>query len=132
MWPWLPFVCLFSVAQLFLALAVLVRLIPAFARFMRLCLRAFFILSYRLYALVLWPIATPLKKYLGLNILAGLWRVLATVGLSLGVGLALVVITHGPLTGWIVALFVLHGLIVGLVWDEIEHPSDLQLGAKIQ
>jgi len=125
-------VCLFSLAQCFIALALLLRFLPATAKFARFCLRGLLILSFRWYRLLLTQIAPFLKRLVGIDILAGIARVGATILLSLLQGFVLLFLLHWPIAVWNVGLFVLHGLLVGLAWDEMEHPGDLQMGAHIQ
>jgi hypothetical protein len=108
------------------------RLFPTIARFLRACLRGFLILSYRFYALLLMPIAQFSKRHLGIDILSGLGRIVVTVSLSLVMGVLFLLLTNGQLTGWIVVFIVLHGLVVGIIWDDIQYPGELQLGTKIQ
>jgi hypothetical protein len=125
-------ICLFSLAQCFIAFALLLRFLPATAKFARVCLRGMVILSFRLYRLVLTPLAPFIQHYTGLDILSGLARVVATTLLSLGQGLVLLVVLHGPMALWSIGLFIVHGLVIGLAWDELEQPGDLQMGAHIQ
>ena len=124
--------CCVSIILVFLSLAALLRLLPVLLNAIRLGLRAILILSYRLYALVLTRVAPEVEERLGFDILTGIPRLVATVLLSLVSGLLFVTITHLPLTAWIWVLLVLHGLAVGLAWDEIAQPGGLQLGGRVQ
>ena len=124
--------CCFSIILVFLSLAALLRLLPVLLNAIRLGLRAILILSYRLYALVLTRVAPRVEEQLGIDILTGIPRLVATVLLSLVLGLSFVALSHLPLTGWIWVLLVFHGLAVGLAWDEIAQPGGLQLGGRVQ
>jgi len=76
--------------------------------------------------------APIVQQRLNINILAGPSRVIASLLLSLILGLLFLLLTDLPMTGWSIGLSLLHGLSVGLAWDEIEKPGGLQLGVKIQ
>lgn len=125
-------ICLFSLAQVLIALALLLRFLPALVKFARLCLRGFLILSFRLYRLLLKPIAPVVQRYVGVDILSGMARVVATLLLSLVLGFVLLLVMQWPVAIWNIGLFALHGLLVGLAWDEMEHPSDLRMGVNSQ
>jgi len=113
-------------------LAALLRLLPQFLKLIRLGLRGFLILSFRFYHLLLTRIAPVIQQCLNINVLTVHLRVVASLLLSLILGLVFLFLTSLPVTGWSVGLSVLHGLSVGLAWDEIEKPGGLQLGVKIQ
>jgi len=124
--------CLFSVAWLLLSLGIIIRLLPRLFKLVRHLIRGILIVSYRLYAMILSPVAPVLEQRLGINILAGFSRVIATSFLSLLFGLPLVWLATGSVLGFASMLLIIHGLVVGVVWKEIEEPGDLQLGAKIK
>lgn len=124
--------CLASMILVFLSIAALLRLLPQFLKLIRLGLRGFLILSFRFYHLLLTRIAPVIQQCLNINVLTVHLRVVASLLLSLILGLVFLFLTSLPVTGWSVGLSVLHGLSVGLAWDEIEKPGGLQLGVKIQ
>lgn len=122
--------CLFSLSLLFFSLAAMLRLLPNFLHLVRLGLRGLLILSFRLYYLLFRRMAAPVKQRLNINILSDHWRVIFSVLFSLVLGLFFLLLTGWPVTGWGIGLTLLHGLCVGLAWDEIENPAGLQLGAR--
>jgi hypothetical protein len=124
--------CLFSPAVFFFSLAALLGLLPAFARFLRVCFRATLILSYRLYALILTLVAPVSERWLGVDPLAGWPRVIATLLLSLVMGGSILALTPLTLSAVTLGLILAHGLGVGLAWDEIANPGGLQLGARLR
>ena len=124
--------CCLSVVLVLIGIAGVLRLLPAMLPLIRLGLRALLILSYRLYALVLHRLAPDFERGLGVDVLTGFARVAATLLLSLFIGLAFFALTQAPVTIWNTGLFLLHGLVVGWVWDGIEEPDDLLLGVKIR
>jgi len=124
--------CMFTIAWLFLSLGILVRLLPRIWGLFRRVVRGMIILSFRLYFLILTHLAPFFDRRLGQNILSGLPRVCATTALSLLLGLPLLMVATGGVPGLGLVLLIIHGASVGLAWDEIHTPGDLQLGAKIQ
>ncbi len=124
--------CLVSLSLVFLSLAALLRLLPRLLHLIGRCLRGLLILSFRLYRLLLTRIAPPLQRRLRVDILDGPARLIASVVLSLALGALVLVLSRFRVTAWSIVLWLLHGLFVGLAWDEIEEPGGLRLGAKIQ
>lgn len=124
--------CIFSLIQFFLSLAIVFRLLPHSLRAFRFALRGLVILSFRLYWLVLRRLAPVINQLLGVDIVAGVPRILACIALSVILGTTFVLIVGRGITGWTVALFLVHGLLVGLTWDEIEAPGGIQLGVPIE
>jgi len=124
--------CLVSLSLVFFSIAALLRLLPPFLNLIRLGLRGFLILSFRLYHLLFTRMAPIIQQRLNINILTGPLRVIASLLLSLILSLLFLLLTNLPVTGWSIGLALLHGLSVGLAWDEIEKPGGLQLGVKIQ
>ena len=124
--------CLASLSLAFLSIAALLRLLPRFLNLIRLGLRGLLILSFRFYHLLLTRMAPIIQQRLNIDILAGHLRVIASLLLSLILGLLFLLLTNLSVTGWGIWLSLLHGLAVGLAWDEIEKPGGLQLGVKIQ
>lgn len=124
--------CFLSLTFFFLSLAISIRLLPKLLPFLRTLLRWFLILSYRFYILILTRLAPILHSYLDIDLLNGMPRVAATLLLSLALGLLLHLLTDLPVSGWIIALLAIHGLVVGLAWDELENPEGFRLGVNIQ
>ncbi len=123
--------CLMSLVLLALSLAALVRFLPGLVAFLGRLLRGFLIFSFRLYYFVLGLLDPLIRLRLGISVLSGFGRVGGTLLLSLALGLLLLAVARVPLSGWSVGLLMLHGLFVGLVWDEVEELRGLDLGAKI-
>ena len=128
----LIFACCFSVILLFLSLAGLLRLLPALIPYVRRALRWLFVLSFRLYRHVLAWLAPYVEAYLGFSVVAGFPRVVAAVLLSVILGVTFLLLAHWSITAWSVGLCVLHGLVVGVAWDELEESEGLRLGVKAE
>jgi hypothetical protein len=124
--------CLFAPAVFFFSLAALLGLLPVFARFLRICLRALLILSYRLYLIILTLVAPLVERWVGVDPLLGWPRLVATLTLSLIIGMVVLALTPLTATAISLGLIVVHGLAVGLAWDEIAAPGGLQLGARLR
>ena len=124
--------CLGSLSLVFFSVAGLFRLLPRLLHLIRLGLRGFLILSFRFYRLLLTSLAPIIQRHLNINILVGPLRVIGCLLFSLALGLLLLFLTKLPVTGWSVGFCFLHGLSVGLAWDEIETPRGLYLGVEIQ
>ena len=124
--------CCLSLVLVFVSLAGVLRLLPALLPYVRVALRLLLVLSIRFYTFALGRLAPLVEQYLGVNILAGLPRVVASTILSLSIGLTFCVLTQSPVTIWNLGLFLIHGLVVGFVWDGIEEPDELLLGVRTQ
>lgn len=122
-------VCLSSLSLVFFSLAVLLRMFPSFLKFVRSCLRAALILSYRFYDLIFKRL-DPLVANFGIEVTSGFPRIIASVVLSSAFGLSILAFTGLPVSGWVLIICVLHGLTIGLAWDEVEEPDGLKLGEK--
>jgi hypothetical protein len=114
----------FAVDFFVLALAGIIRLMPTLFRSGRVILNQFMDLSYQFYRFVLGNVAPFLRERWGFNILVGALRVVATVILSLVLGLLFLLVFGLPFNVWTVGLCILHGLAVGLVWGGAEAVSE--------
>jgi hypothetical protein len=121
----------FAMAQLFVGVAVLVRLLPALVAGAQAGFQISLILAFRLYRLILKQSAPYADSY-GLDITSGLGRLGTTTGLSLVLGMGLWLLIGWHVSWLLVGVLGMHGLIVGLAWDEIEKPGGLQMGVKIE
>jgi len=124
--------CLFSLNMVILVLAGLLRMLPSFMKFARQVIRLIMILSTRFYNLILARAAPMLDHNFGINILKGFARIIATVLLSLGIGLLILCLFHLPINGLTLGICFLHGFIVGLVWDGISSIENLNLGDHLE
>ena len=106
-------------------------IIKLFSRRREGLLRRLLRFSYNLYSSLLNWINPYVVESLGINILEGYPRIIATTLLSFGIGYAILSVLHIRLRFWLVAIFVLHGLFVGKQWGQIISPEDFQMGARI-
>jgi len=117
--------------MMFAAVTAVFRLFPPLGSFLRAVLVAFLVVSARFYYLLITALTPSIKRWLDINVLEGLWRPAATMVLSLAIG-SLVLL----LVGWGVGILSLlclaiHGLLVGLLWDELMDDASLQMGVKM-
>src|SRR5262245_33184973 len=120
----------FALNLFFVGVAGVLRLIPLALPLVGRGVWGLLVFSCRLYYLLLTRLAPFVEKYMRVKLLSGLWRLGITVGLSLALGLAVLLVTPLPITLWTVAPFVLHGLFVDFVWDEIPGLAELQMGVR--
>ena len=113
-----------SLNLLIVTLTGALRLLPSFMRSTRFLLGKFISLSCQFYRMILNRVSPLLQKRLGIDIQSGLLRVASTNLLSLALGLLIFSIFGVPITIIGVGLCLLHGLVVGLLWREAEHPED--------
>ena len=126
-------VCLGTLVLVLASIAIcLLRLLPSFWRLARRALRALLILSFRLYDLALTCLAPILQRFLNIDLMAGWPRMVACMCLSLVLGLLFLWLTKITVTVWSVGLCLLHGVTVGLAWDEFEEPGGIRLGMRLQ
>ena len=70
----------------------------------------------------------PIFRAVGIDLLRNPWRSLFAALLSLGIGAAICFVTEVGFT-WVIAIgAIVHGLIVGFVWDQLGTPTGLSLG----
>lgn len=123
--------CLASLSLVLFSLAGLLRFFPRLASFLMTCLRGILILSFRLYHLTLTYLDPLVGSLLGIDVLSGYFRLIGCVLISLTIFTLIFLILGARWSVWFFLIPLLHGLSVGLAWDEIEKPGGLQLGVKI-
>jgi ABC-type spermidine/putrescine transport system permease subunit II len=87
--------------------------------------------SYNLYSSLLKGINPYVVGSLGIDLLDGYPRIVASIALSVLIGYGLLSLIHLRLRMWMAVLLVLHGLFIGKEWDHINAPKDFQMGARI-
>lgn len=112
--------CCFSLTFFFISLALTFRLLPKLLPFLRKGFHWFLILSARFYALVLG------------QVFAGITRVVITSLLSIGIGTLISWITSNSIHAWVVVFSAIHGITIGLAWDNLLDPGGLHLGMDVQ
>ncbi|MBI3732802.1 MAG: hypothetical protein HY259_05010 [Chloroflexi bacterium] len=123
--------CLLAATMLFVVLTIALRLLPTTATSLNGLLRGVLVLSVRFYYLILGHLAPVIAQRFRVNIVEGLWRLAACILVSQLLGSLLLLLAGWEVSGWTVVLFTLHGMIVGLVWDEVVSRDGLQLGLHL-
>jgi hypothetical protein len=121
----------FALNMLFISLAGLVRLLPLLLPTVGRLAWGLLLLSCRVYYLLLTRVAPILKARLRVDLLNGLWRLAATVSLSLALGLLFLFSAQWPLMIWTVGPFAVHGLFVDYIWDDIPETANLLMGMRL-
>lgn len=121
-----------SLAALLMSMASLVRVFPWLLRLGHRLLRGLLILSYRLYNLILSSMRDFVLQAVRLDVLIGYPRLAMCLLLSVTVGLVVIMLTNTALVGWVLGCCALHGLFVGLAWDDIENPGGIRLGRRLE
>lgn len=124
--------CIGSAIFLFLSLAILLRLSPGFLSALRRLVWGIVVVTYRLYAMV-FDLVTQgrfQQREADNQFIAG--RMLGCAMLSLLIGSGIILLLQWPLNLIWIGLFTLHGLFIGLFWDEIPNAGGFRLGERIE
>lgn len=121
----------FTINLFFMGIAGVLRLIPQLAPILGRFVWGVLVFSCRLYYLLLTRLAPVIERHAGIKILTGLWRLGATLSMSLALGIVILVVSGIGISFWTIIPFILHGLFVDFAWDEIPGLSDLQMGVRI-
>ena len=70
----------------------------------------------------------PLALRIRINLVVNPWRVIACILLSLVFGVAIMLLVGWSITPPGLAICTLHGLIVGIVWNQMGPPNGIHLG----
>ena len=124
--------CLALLSLVLLSSTTLIRAFPRILVFIRSVMRGLLLLSFRLYHMILTRLDRFIKPRFRIDLLSGPIRVFACILISLVFGTLFLLLTRLGISGWGIAIVVLHGLIVGLAWDGIKEPGGFQMGTKIQ
>src|SRR5262249_35636628 len=111
--------CLLTATMLFVVLAIALRLLPTATNSFTTIMHSVLVLSVRFYYLMLSHISPWLDDRFGIDLLRGLWRLTSCILLSQLFGILFLLLAAWEISGWSVVLFTLHGMVVGMVWDEV-------------
>lgn len=125
-------VCLSSFGMILMSLLLSLRNLPRLLASLQNGLRRFLRLSFEVYALLIKRVRIWVLYYTGLDLLTPFPRCATTIALSLLIGWGISFVLGFALAGWMLVLLVLHGLFVGLAWEQITTPDDFQLGARVE
>lgn len=123
--------CLLVLNFVYLLLQGLFRNLPTLVSFFRRATREFLLLTYHLYQPILVWGQPHVWRYLGVNLRSIYVRTTATTLLSLMLLTLIYLIFGWQFSVLGIGLAILHGLAVGIVWDDIGHPDGLQIGEEV-
>lgn len=109
----------------------LIRNLPTILRAARQALRESLIWAYKLDRPILAAIQPLLYQLFKINLAGPLLRTITTALFSLLVLLGFDLVLRWRVMVFFVVLAILHGVIVGLLWDELEQTDHLRTGEKI-
>ena len=95
-------------------------------------LRSLLRFSFEIYSALLSRIRVWVLYYTGIDLLRPIPRTMTTFTLSLLIGWGGASLIGVALSGWMIALLSLHGLFIGLAWEQITTPDDFQLGGRAE
>lgn len=125
-------ICLSTFGMVLVTLLLTVKNLPRILSGLQRLLRALLRGSFRLYSAILNPVRVWVFQQSGFDILTPVPRTLATVTLSLVMGVGLLAVFSMPVKGWMAVVLFLHGLFVGLAWEGILRADDFQLGVNLE
>jgi hypothetical protein len=125
-------VCLSSFGIILMSLLLQLRNLPRMLSGLKSSLRSLLRFSFEIYAALLTRIRVWVLYYTGIDLLMPIPRTMTTISLSLLIGWGGMSLIGLALTGWMVALLSLHGLFIGLAWEQITTPDDFQLGGRAE
>ncbi len=129
---WLIGAGLFTINLLIIALTTAMRIMPTLFHFLRVGLRWLLVISFRLYHVILINSASSVHRTAGIYILRGVPRIVACIVISALIATGLMLLAFQFVALWGLALAGIHGLVVGLLWDEISEPDGLQIGVRLE
>jgi len=125
-------VCLSGFVIVLMTLFLGIRNLPGILGTLRRFVRAIFRSSYRLYNATLSPVRAWFFREFGFDIFHPVIRIACSIILSLAIGTILLLLFSQGIPVWILILLALHGLFVGLAWENILRSDDFQMGVNLE
>jgi len=125
-------ICLMGINMILMFVFGLLRNFPAILQAARHLVREILILSYKVYRPLLVQLQPVAHRYLGLDATKTPIRMLAAALLSFLLLLIFYLALGRRISIFVSFLAILHGGLVGLLWDELEQTDGLRTGEKIQ
>jgi hypothetical protein len=120
----------FCLTFLLINFMAIFRLLPYLLVGVRRIVRNVVILSYRFYRMTFIRFQPIIQNQLGIDVLNGPPRLFLCILFSLALGSLALILVDLSTWIWIMGISFLHGLFVGLAWDDIENPGGVQLGVE--
>ena len=123
--------CTFSTSLLMLSMTLFIRCLPALSQLFLQLIRSWLKVSYLIDKALL-SMINPIFRYnLGIDLLNASNRIFATTLLSLALYFLFLLFFNKSFSTWIAACFILHGLLIGYLWEDFFEPEGLHLGERI-
>ena len=124
-------ICLLSTSLMMVAIALLVRSIPAFAELLGHIIRFLLKWAYRLYRRIFLFLDPVTQNQLGISAMEMPYRLILSVLISACLGCLVMLILHLRISWIAIAVYGLHGIAVACLWTDFFEPQGLQIGEKI-
>jgi len=124
--------CFFGLNMLLLGLMAGFRNLPAILQAVGRAVRWISLQFYRAYRVVLNGFSPTFQHFLGVDILGQYPRVGACCLFSLTLYLITALVFQWQVSLLWLALTFAHGVYIGLTWDQLEQPSGLRLGERLE
>jgi hypothetical protein len=124
-------ICLLSTSLMMVAIALLVRSIPAFAELLGHIIRFLLKWAFRLYRRIFLFLDPVTQNQLGISAMGMPYRLILSVLISACLGCLVMLILHLRISWIAVAVFGLHGIAVACLWTDFFEPQGLHIGEKI-
>jgi len=118
------------VSLTYLVLTTFINLLPGLLNLLRFLLQVFLRLSYRGYHQILRSISPMIYQHFGYDAFNIPTRAILSLLFSLIIGFPFILLAGMSWVWWILGFSSVHGLIVGIRWEQLESPDGLQLGVK--
>lgn len=125
-------ICLSSFGIILMSIVLQLRHLPRMLSGLRNGLRSLLRFSFEIYSALLTRVRVWALYYTGIDLLMPIPRTLTTIALSVLIGWGGASLIGLVLSGWMVGLLSLHGLFIGLAWEQITTPDDFQLGGRVE
>lgn len=125
-------ICLSGFVIVLMTLFLGVRNLPSILATLQRLIRSIFRGSYRLYNAILSPVRVWVFQATGYDIFHPVARMVSSLFLSLAIGAGLLAIFSLNISNWVLIVLGVHGLFVGLAWDNILRSDDFQMGVNLE
>jgi len=122
----------FMISVLFFGATMLIRSFPALYDLFTRVMRTLLIWSYRAYHFLLVTLDSYLQSIRPYSLLVNPVRTIATACISLLLGCFLCLLLQWQVTLFVVVICGVHGIFIGLAWQDFFEPTGLHMGERLQ
>jgi len=124
-------ICLLSTSLMMVAVALLVRSIPAFTELLSHIIRFLLKWAYRLYRRIFLILDPVTQSQLGISAMEMPYRLILSLAISACLGCLVMLILRLRISWIAIVVFGLHGITVACLWTDFFEPQGLHIGEKI-